>query len=81
MLWNSFKFLMGKILFHLMWLQIEPKVIIVKQPLINFGFYFIYLFFFGAFRAAPEAHGSSQARGGMGAVAAGLHHSQSKLYL
>ena len=27
------------------------------------------------FRAAPEAHGSSQARGQIEAVAAGLHHS------
>ena len=32
---------------------------------------------FCLFRAAPVAHGGSQARGGIGAVAAGLHHSHS----
>ena len=31
------------------------------------------------FRAAPMAHESSQARGQIGAVAAGLHHSHSNL--
>ena len=34
-------------------------------------------FFFGLFRAAPEAHGGSQARGEIRAVAAGLYHSHS----
>ena len=29
------------------------------------------------FRASPAAHGGSQARGLLGAVAAGLHHSHS----
>ena len=38
---------------------------------------FIYLFDFCFFRAAPTAHGSSQARGGIGTTAAGLHHSHS----
>ena len=41
---------------------------------------FIYLFIFGLFafsRATPSAHGGSQARGLIGAVAAGLHHSHS----
>ena len=33
--------------------------------------------FFGLFRAAPAAYGSSQARGRVGATAAGLHHSHS----
>ena len=33
--------------------------------------------FFVFFRAAPTAHGGSQARGPIGAVAAGLHHSHS----
>ena len=38
----------------------------------------IYLFFLFAFsRATPTAYGGSQARGLMGAVAAGLHHSHS----
>ena len=34
-------------------------------------------FFFGIFRAVPIAYGSSQARGQIGATAAGLHHSHS----
>ena len=33
--------------------------------------------FFFLFRAAPTAYGSSQARGPIGDVAAGLHHSHS----
>ena len=37
---------------------------------------FIYLFL--CFRAAPAAHGGSQAKGLIGAAAAGLHHSHSK---
>ena len=35
----------------------------------------VFFMFFGLFRATPEAYGSSQARGRIGAVAAGLHHS------
>jgi len=39
-------------------------------------FFCFVLFLFLSFpRAAPEAHGGSQARGVIGAVAAGLHHS------
>ena len=38
---------------------------------------FIYLFIFVFSRAAPEAYGGSQARGPIGAVAAGLHQSHS----
>ena len=39
----------------------------------------IFFFFFSPlFRAAPSAHGSSQARGRTGATAAGLHHSNGK---
>ena len=34
-------------------------------------------FVFCLFRAAPVAYGGSQARGQIGAVAAGLHHSHS----
>ena len=37
----------------------------------------IYSFFLVFFRAAPLAYGSSQARGGIGAVAAGLCHNHS----
>ena len=36
---------------------------------------FCFLFLFCLFRAVPVAYGSSQARGQLGAVAAGLHHS------
>ena len=37
----------------------------------------IYLFVFCLLRATPVAHGGSQARDLIGAVAAGLHHSHS----
>ena len=36
------------------------------------------IFFLGPFRAAPEAYGSSQARGQIRAIATGLHHSQDR---
>ena len=36
-----------------------------------------FFFFFGLFGATPMAYGNSQARGQIGAVAAGLHHSHS----
>ena len=45
-----------------------------------FIYLFIYLFTFGLFalsRATPLAHGGSQVRGSIGAVAAGLHQSHS----
>ena len=52
---------------------------------LHFTLFFIYLSIFLLFRAAPAADGSSQARGWIGAVAAGLHHSHgntgSQLYL
>ena len=38
---------------------------------------FFFFFFFGLFRAAPMVYGGSQARGLVGAVAAGLHHNDS----
>ena len=40
---------------------------------------FIYLKFYLLFRAVPVAYGGSQARGPIGAVAAGLHHSHSNV--
>ena len=45
-------------------------------------FYFIlilfyFILFFCLFRAAPEGYGGSQARGGIGTVAAGVYHSHS----
>ena len=39
--------------------------------------FFIFSFFFVFFRATPAGYGGSQARGPIGAVAAGLHHSLS----
>ena len=38
---------------------------------------FCFIFCFLLFRAAPVAYGVSQARGQIGATAAGLHHSHS----
>ena len=38
-----------------------------------------FFFFFGLFRATPAAYVSSQARGLIRAVAAGLHHSHSNI--
>ena len=40
-----------------------------------FNFYFLSFVFF---RAAPMAYGGSQARGAIGAVAAGLRHSNAR---
>ena len=37
----------------------------------------VFFFFLNLFRATPKAYGGSQARGTIGAVAAGLHHSHS----
>ena len=42
-----------------------------------FIYFYYYYFFFS--RAAPAAYGGSQARGGIEAVAAGLHHSHSHI--
>ena len=39
---------------------------------------YIFISLFCLFRAAPAAYGSSQARGPVGATAAGLHHSHSR---
>ena len=41
--------------------------------------FFLLFFLFLVFRAASEAYGSSQARGRIGATAAGLHHSHSNV--
>ena len=45
------------------------------QLLFFFFFFFFYLFAFS--RAAPVTYGDSQAKGQIGAVATGLHHSHS----
>ena len=44
-----------------------------KEPIYFFIFYFFCIFAISW--AAPAAYGGSQARGPLGAVAAGLHHS------
>ena len=58
----------------------------LNTSLKNFNFretlvpFFIFIFYFFCLsRAAPEACGGSQARGLIGAVAAGLRHSHSNL--
>ena len=44
--------------------------------LLFFGFFlFCFVFAFCLFRAAPTAYGGPQARGLIGAIATGLHHS------
>ena len=43
--------------------------------------YFILFYFFAISWAAPEAYGVSQARGLIGAVAAGLHHSSQQHWI
>ena len=42
-------------------------------------FYMFFLFSFLLFRAAPTAYGGFQARGPIGATAAGLHHSHGNM--
>ena len=53
----------------------------VKSQILKISLFFIYLFFglFCLFRAALAAYGGSQARGPIGVVAAGLHHSHSNV--
>ena len=46
----------------------------VEDPEIHFFFFFVLLF-----RAKPIAYGGSQARDGLGATAANLHHSHSNM--
>ena len=48
-----------------------------EKGLISFFFLFFFFFSFGLFRAASMAHGGSQARGRVGAAAAGLCYSHS----
>ena len=42
-----------------------------SSPIVDFTYFFL-------FRATPAAYGASQARGRIGAAAAGLHHSHSR---
>ena len=48
-----------------------------KESCHHFYLCITFFFFFCIFRAASMAYGCSQARGQIGAVAAGLHHSHS----
>ena len=65
--------------------QWQPKILnpLSHQgtPIFNYFFFFLFFFFFFflLFRAASVAHGRSQARGWIGAVAAGLYHCHSHL--
>ena len=62
-------------------MQKSPPKIILILNLTMCIYLFIYLILFFVFFAiswaAPTAYGGSQARGPIGAVAAGLHHSHS----
>ena len=59
-------------------LDLLPPFFTPSPSLAHIPQYFFFLpFFFWLFRAAPSTHGSSQARGQIGAIAAGLHHSHS----
>ena len=60
-----FKFLIKADIVLIAWET--PKKCIIKRL----------AFFFGLFRATPIAYGGSQARGLIGAAAAGLYHSHS----
>ena len=50
-------------------------VAVISNESITICVTFLTFFFFGLFRAALLAYGSSQARGPTGVIAAGLHHS------
>jgi len=53
----------------------EVLIKLFSQPV--FGLFCCFGFFFCLFKATPGACGGSQARGPIGATAAGLHHSHS----
>ena len=59
----------------LLWLWSGPAAVALIGPLAWELFFFFCLFAFP--RAASAAYGGSQARGLIGAVAAGLHHNHS----
>ena len=63
--------------------QSEPVITATRLVIVSIGFHFyFYIFIFCLFafsRAAYVAHGGSQARGRIGAVATGLHHNHSNL--
>jgi len=58
--------------------SINTLMVLPPSPAGFFSFFFFFfLFLFGLFRAAPAPYGGSQARGLIGAAAAGLHCSHS----
>ena len=61
---------MGEELYHSIWSDFCESLVQLK-----YKEFFVCLFLL--FRTALEAYGGSQARGRIGAVAAGLHHSHS----
>ena len=68
----------SKILIGLLAPNLPPCLLGIHLYLLDLSEHLnILSFFFGLFRDAPMAHGSSQAMGQTGAVAAGLHHSHS----
>ena len=52
-----------------------PPKLIFKYNTISIKIFFVFFVLFAFSRAAPTAHGGSQARGLIGARAADLHHS------
>ena len=61
-------------LFELVFLFLFLNTFSGVELLGHMGFWGLF-FFFCIFKAAPVAYGGSQARGPIGAVATGLHHS------
>ena len=55
-------------------LHVDPEVELLAYTGIRCLFIYLFIYFL-LFRAAPTAHGSSQARGQIGTAAASLHHS------
>ena len=65
-------------IFQWLWITVCVCVCINIYLSIYLSIYiYIYIFFFLSFRAAPIAYGSFQARGPIGAAAAGIHHGHS----
>ena len=64
--------------YHLMSLECQfyfSFIFLVLNWSMIFSFLFLIFLYFLLFREASMAYGSSQARGGIGAIAAGLYHS------
>ena len=61
-------------------LGIESEMQLPAHTIATFGIFLLFIYLFCLFAiswATPAAYGGSQARGLIGAVAAGLHHSHS----